>query len=173
MKKIKIYCLLALAWLMVGSCREGSIFRKCERICNCGAGFVRFGVKDTQNRDYFEQNPHLANYDKFTVYDENWNYAIENEVGGTWEGLKDKWFVNEHYIYYHDRSEPYEKDMKKTFYVKFDEDIDTLRLEYKVKNDCLHMNYMRIYLNGNEVIPTSGSNGEQKDPNYIFPYRKK
>ena len=159
---------------MVGSCKEGGIFnRKCERICNCTDGWVRFGVIDAQGKDYFEQNPDLANYEKFMVYDEDWNYAPLDDSGNDWSFLKGTSFVNTNYIVYHQRIEPYGVDAKKTFYVKFDQDIDTLSLEYKVKNECLHMNYMRIYLNGNEVIPTRGSNGEQKDPNYIFPYRKK
>ncbi len=160
---------------MVGSCKEGGIFnRKCKKTCSCTEGWVCFAVIDAQGKDYFNQNPDLANYRDFTVYDENWKSAVYRAEGDTWDSLKDKILVNEHYItYYFGRSEPYGIDAKKTFYVKFKEDIDTLRLEYKVKNECRHMSYMRIYLNDSEVIPTVGSNGEQDDPNYIFPYRKK
>jgi hypothetical protein len=171
MKKLKIYCLLALAWLIVGSCKEGGIFnKKCESTCSCTSGYVRFGVGDAQGKDYFEQHPDLANYTNFTVYDENWNYALLDGGGRTWEVLKETVFVNEHYIVYHQRTEPYDIEMKKTFYVKFDKDIDTLRLEYKVKNECLHMDYMRIYLNNSEVIP---NNGGGNSPNYGFTYTKK
>jgi hypothetical protein len=173
MKNLKIFCLLAPAWLVVGSCRDGvSIFsgQKCKRVCQCSTGWVRFGVADAQGRDYFEQHPDLANYNKFMVYDENWNYAPLNDNGATWEVLKKKNFVNEHYIIYHQMFDPFGIDMKKTFYVKFDQDIDTLRLEYNVKNECMHMNYMRIYLNENEIIPAGGGG---KFPDYSFPYDKK
>jgi hypothetical protein len=146
MKKLKIYCVLALAWLIVGSCRpDQNIFGKCKNVDSFQYCEIKFSIVTPDREDYFAKNPDL-NWQNFMVYDENWDYAKSN--GNSWELKKQGYFIsNELYLDYASIWDAYGKDEVKTFYFKYNQDIDTMRVEYKIKNECTHREYIRVYYN--------------------------
>ena len=87
------------------------------------------------------------------VYDANLNYATA--LGGmlNWEQEQKYYFgdYREVRIDFAKKSEPIGVVQSKTFYVKIDKDMDTLKVEYKILDGCMSMGNFRAYYN-NEIV---------------------
>lgn len=158
MKTVSFFCHLVLLGLLFGACKKKPCPGDCEIVGNqefIDRAVISFAILDKNGNNYFEANQGYY-YGNFMAYDENWNYAL-TPYYEPWTILRYDIEANEHYIMYSDKNseEPYYgKDRQKTFYLKFSKgevDIDTLRLEYKVQNKCMHMEYLRVYFN-NELV---------------------
>ena len=132
--------------------------KKCKNTCRCDYGTIQFSLADKNTRDtYFTTQPDL-NPTNVTMYDEAGNYATEN--GNSWELKKQLLFLSSpmKFDYHNPKVEPFGKDKKKTFYLHLDKDIDTIRVEYKVKNECMDVNYMRVFYNNKLVLNDNSPN---------------
>jgi len=151
MKKLFLFGLF-IPTLFLTTCKNGKgIFeKKCENQCLCQYGRFSLGLYDVNGNDYFETHPNITTQN-FMVYDENWNYATN--LGYSWGNIKKAAFVeapiNVDYVYMKD---PYGVAKTKTFYIQLDKDIDTMRVEYKQKNECMYMDYVRFYYNDRFII---------------------
>jgi len=152
MKKLFFFGLL-VPLIFFTACKNGKgIFeKKCTTTCRCTHGWVRFTVLDKDGKDYFLVNETIITAKDFAVYDENWNYATSKEK--SWELLKNRdYIINESYIDFISSKDPYGMDRKKTFYIQFKEDIDTLQLEFRSRNECMYMDYIRIFYNQKLIL---------------------
>ena len=145
MRNLKIFCLLACIWLMVGGCnRRGGTCGEGPAVIN---GMVHFDIKDELGRNYIaaKQLPPGS----LVVYDANLNYATA--LGGmlNWEQEQKYYFgdYREVRIDFAKKSEPIGVVQSKTFYVKIDKDMDTLKVEYKILDGCMRMGNFRAYYN--------------------------
>ncbi|MCU0436441.1 MAG: hypothetical protein MUC49_00900 [Raineya sp.] len=151
MKKLFLFSLL-VPLVLLTTCKNGKgIFeKKCITQCRCDYGRFSFALKDAKGNDYFETHPNISPQN-FMVYDENWNYATN--LGYSWENTKKNIFIETpifiDYVYSRD---PYGIAKIKTFYIQLDQDIDTIRVEYKQKNECMYMDYARFYYNDEFIV---------------------
>jgi len=143
MKNYFLFSCLAF-FLTLGGCEKD-----CKNICRCTYGTVSFELRDaiTKN-DYFTVNPHLY-IDNVVMYDELGNYTTINGVSYWKTG---SFLPSTIKFDYHSNKDAFGMDKKKTFYLHLDTDIDTIRVEYKVKNECMNMDYMRVFYNNQMVL---------------------
>lgn len=132
--------------------------KDCKKTCRCQYGTIDISLADKNTRDtYFTTHPEL-NPTNVTIYDEFGNYATEN--GKSWETFKNNFFLSSPMIfdYHNPKTEPFGMDKKKTFYLHLNQDIDTIRVEYKVRNECMDVNYMRVFYNNQLVLNDNSPN---------------
>jgi hypothetical protein len=146
------YFLVPLLLVLIGSCRPGeNLFGKCKR----QLPYLQLEViiRDRDGKNYFETHPNIT-WENFMIYDENWDYAKWNEFSYENFANSDAYILFEgFYIDFDYPREPYRVDRVKTFYFKYDTDIDTLRIEYKPRNECRHLDYLRIFYNDEFIDP--------------------
>ncbi|MCU0436440.1 MAG: hypothetical protein MUC49_00895 [Raineya sp.] len=168
MKKLLFFSLLLIPLGLLTTCKnKGILEKKCTKACRCDYGLLKFALFDKDGKDYLEFNPNL-NYENVSIYDENWNYAT---IGGkSWELNQNAQFLSSPlYVDYMYVKDVYGLDKIKTFYVKLDKDIDTIRVEYKQKNGCMYMDYMRIFYNQELILEDYEDTGL---PTYTFKITK-
>jgi hypothetical protein len=154
MKKYISLSLLLLVFVFTNSCKKD-----CKNTCRCDYGTIQFPLSDKNDtkNSYFDTHPEL-NTQNVMLYDEFGNYATEN--GKSWELKKQLLFLSNplKFDYHNPKTEPFGIDKKKTFYLHLDKDIDTIRVEYKVKNECMDINYMRVFYNNQLVLKDNSPN---------------
>ena len=168
MRNLKIFCLLACIWLMVGGCIRDK--NKCGDGRATTYGMVRFYLEDELGRNYIaaKQLPPGS----LVVYDANLNYATA--FGGilSWEQEQKSYFGDSRQIQvdFGRKSEPIGVVQSKTFYVKIDQDMDTLKVEYKIEDECMRMSNFKALYNGSVVYTEVKLTGA---PTYDFTVIKK
>jgi hypothetical protein len=153
MKRYISLSLLFLVFTLTNSCEKN-----CKNTCRCNYGTINFSLADKNTKNnYFDTQPDL-NTNNVTMYDEVGNYATEN--GKSWETFKNNSFLSYSLIfdYHNPKKEPFGIDKKKTFYLHLDQDVDTIRVEYKVKNECMDVDYMRMFYNNTLVLNDNSPN---------------
>jgi hypothetical protein len=168
MKKLFLFTLL-IPVVLLTTCKNGKgIFeKKCENQCLCNYGRFSFVLHDANGNDYFETHPNITPQN-FIVYDENWNYATFSGV--SWDkNFNAIFLVNSTYVDYAYLKDPYGTAKTKTFYVQLDKDIDTIKVEYKQKNECMYMDYVRFYYNNEFIIQKNNID----NPNFFTSYIRK
>ena len=144
MRNLKNFCLLACIWLMIGGCIKNK--NKCSEGPAVTYGMVRFYIEDELGRSYVaaKQLPEGS----LVVYDANLNYATA--LGGliSWE-QEQKYYFGDRQIRvdFAKKSEPIGVVQSKTFYVKIGRDMDTLKVEYKITDECMRMGNFKAYYN--------------------------
>lgn len=148
---MKYFFALSLFLIIVffSNCKKRE--ENCKNICFCSYGFIRFDMRDaTTKNEYFAMNPHL-NTQNVMLYDEVGNYATNNGI--SWENNKNFSFLSSEIKFdFHSKQEPYGVDRKKTFYLHLDKDVDTIRVEYKIKNKCLAVDYIKAFYNNKLIL---------------------
>ena len=160
MIKLKIFCLLATMWLIVGGCNKN----KCGK---AGPGLesavLRLGIENADGTDYLASHPNV-NPKTCVVYKEDGSYA-NMYGGGSWEEMKDISSLSSALpIEYIGQYEPVDVEITKIFYVKLDKDMDTLKVVFRQKNLCFELDSFQAYYNG---VPVGGN------PPYAPRVRKK
>ena len=147
MRKLKILCLLATLWLMVGGCRKKD---------ECGEepatyGLMRMTIEDDLGRNYVavKQLP----VGSVVWYDANLNYATTYGGMVSWEQEKNRYFgdFSQMEVDFASKSEAIGVMQSKIFYVKLNKDMDTLRVEYKIEDQCMRTSNFKAFYNGNVV----------------------
>ena len=145
MRKLKILCLLATLWLMVGGCRKKD---------ECGEepatyGLMRMTIEDDLGRNYVavKQLP----VGSIVWYDANLNYATARGGMLSWEQEKNANFYDfrDMCVDFADKSEAIGVMHSKIFYVKLNKDTDTLRVEYKIEDQCMRTSNFKAFYNDN------------------------
>ena len=129
---------------MIGGCRNKN---DCRDGSTPESGVLRLGIKNANGTDYLETHPNV-NALTCAVYKEDWSYAnMEGKI--SWERMKTGTSISSSLsIEYIGYNEPVGVDITKTFYVKLDKDIDTLKVTFRQKNQCFELDNFRAYYNG-------------------------
>ena len=149
MIKLKIFCLLATMWLIVGGCNKNK--SKCGEGYAITYGLMRFYIKDELGRNYIAVKQLPAG--SLVVYDSVLNYATAYGGMVSWEQEKNYYFgeFKEIEVDFAKDKEPIGIMLSKTFYVKIDKDTDTLKVEYKIEDECMRTSNFKAYYNGGVV----------------------
>ena len=167
MRKFKILCLLATLWLMVGGCRKKD---ECGENRAVISGLMRMYIKDDLDRNYIAVK--LLPIGSVIWYDANLNYATAYGGMVSWEQEKNYYFgdFKQMEVDFASKSEAIGVMQSKIFYVKLNKDTDTLRVEYKIEDNCFRMSNFKAFYNDNIVhaeLKVTGS------PTYDFNIIKK
>ena len=161
MIKLKIFCLLATMWLIVGGCNKNKCGQAGPPPVNAS---LRLGIENADGTDYLATHPNV-NRATCAVYKEDWSYA-NLETGESWEKVKTYSSIDSALpIEYIALNEPVGIEITKIFYVKLDKDTDTLKVVFRQKNQCFELDSFQAYYNGTPA--------ESRNDGYIVIGRKK
>ena len=151
MRKLKILCLLATLWLMVGGCRNKN---GCISGAQLQCGTLGLAIKTVDGNQYYPCETPSGNC---AVYKEDWTYA-NRSCNVSWETkvLSGPTFDIE---YIPSTETATGTDVTKIFYLKANNDIDTLKITYRQKNVCFDLDKFEAYFNGVRVENCGGSAG--------------
>jgi len=148
-KKLFLFGLF-IPTLFLTTCKNGkTIFGKCKQVQKYAR--LRFVIFTPERESYFGVHSELS-WENFWVYDEQGNPP--SEWGNPWnmEERKKLYFISDELgLDYSNTWNPYGKDEVKTYYFKYDIDVDTMHIEYKIKNECGHTEYLRVFYNNERL----------------------
>ena len=136
-------------WLIVGGCNKNK--SNCQKDSAVTYGVMRFYIKDELGRNYIAAKQLPAG--SLVVYDSALNYPTAREGMVSWE-QEQKYYFGEFKqieVDFAKDGEPIGTMLSKTFYVKIDKDMDTLKVEYKIEDECMRMSNFKALYNGSVV----------------------